>query len=370
METAVQKSDLFRQALEKAKRENVNLLMPTIHMEGLSEFHAPVLESVTLSADPKDGDVYPHDEEKDPAKKKYRPTKQALMKLSVCGGVIWSVSGCKRVDDMSNRDYICYQAVGGIRKADGQPVFFKAVYDMDFEVIEADLREQYEKKAKWLKKGEGQDKRSATDEEKREYVEYCVKRDLLQKRRHALKLCEAGAMNRVIRELFSLKQAYSSAELAKPFMMARIIFRPDYSAPDVRKAMIDAHVKAMTGIYGDVTERTTEDQVACAIDVTPRKEEDDDQPGNGSAPQPPPDDQAQEEKPPTTEAMLADYMASERAEKERAVSAMAKKKGYDLNAWMGRAKLKAVAEIEPGKLLDLFKHLLSLPDKANTDVPF
>lgn len=366
METAVEKSKTFSAALEKLKKENVNLLMPTIHMEGLSEFHAPVLESVMLNSDPKEGDVYPHDDEEDAAKKKYRPTKQALMKLSVCGGIIWSVEGCKRVDDMSNRNYMCYQAVGGIRKADGSPVFFKAVYDMDFEVLEEDLREQYQKKAK-AKNKQGEYYRK-TDAERAEYVEYCVKRDLLAKRRHAIKLCEAGAMNRVIRELFSLKQAYTSAELAKPFVMARIIFKPDYSAPDVRKAMIDAHVKAMTGIYGDVVERTKQDQVDAAIDVTPVSEDKPDPPENGGAPPPqPPNDQAQEEKPPSAEAMLADYQAHERPNKEKMIEILAAKKGYDLAAWMERAKLKAVADISPGKMMDLFKHLLSLPDK---DVPF
>lgn len=361
METAVQKSDGFRLALERAKKENVNLLMPTIHMEGLSEFHAPVLESVTLSADPRDGDVYPHSDEEDKDKQKWRPTKQALMKLSVCAGIIWSVEGCRRVDDMSNRNYMCYQAVGGIRKADGSPVFFKAVYDMDFEVLEEDFREQYQKKAK-AKNKDGKLYRP-TEKEQQEYVEYCVKRDMLAKRRHALKLCEAGAMNRVVREILSLKQAYTKAELEKPFVMARIIFKPDYSDKEVKRAILDAHVKAMVGVYGNVMERVKEDQGCAMIDVTPRKDEEE-EPGNGAASQPPPDDP-----PPTAEAMLADYMASERAEKERAVFAMAKKKGYDLNAWMGRAKLKAVAEIEPGKLLDLFRHLLSLPEK-NQEIPF
>lgn len=229
--------------IEKARTAGANLLMPSTRIEGLSEFHSPVLEMVKISANPDDGDVYDHDNvDASSPKKKYRLTKQAIMKLTVCAGVIWSPSESKRVDNRSDRNYICYQAVGGIKKADGTPVFFKAESDLDFELVDQELRELYEGKAKWLKKGEKPNERPATAQEKAEYIEYCVKRDLLQKRKFGLRLCEASAMNRVARELLGLKQAYTKTELAQPFVMVRIVFKPDYNDKQVKAAILDAHI--------------------------------------------------------------------------------------------------------------------------------
>lgn len=51
-------------ALEKYKQAGANLLMPSTQIAGLSEFHKPIIETVKLSSDPSDGDVYAHDDAK------------------------------------------------------------------------------------------------------------------------------------------------------------------------------------------------------------------------------------------------------------------------------------------------------------------
>jgi hypothetical protein len=51
-------------ALEKYKAAGANLLMPSTQIAGLSEFHKPIIETVKLSSDPSDGDVYAHDDAK------------------------------------------------------------------------------------------------------------------------------------------------------------------------------------------------------------------------------------------------------------------------------------------------------------------
>ena len=298
--------------IETAKKEGCNLLMPSTHIEGLSEFHAPVLERVLLSANPQDGDVYAHDNDAMGPKKKWRPTKQALMKLSVCAGVIWSVNESRRLDNGANRDYIAYRAVGGIKKADGQPVFFSADYDLDFEVMEEELHELYEKKAKadWMK-----DKTAA---EKAEYVQFCIKRDMLQKRKFKLRLCEAGAMNRVLRMLLGIKQAYTTEELQKPFVMARIVFRPDFTNKEVRDKFIDASIKSMVGIYGPGAAAPSRTEKTEPIDVTPIPE---DSPGDG------PEDGKQPDPDPNA-SLILDFDACSLEEKEKAVLRLADKKGY------------------------------------------
>jgi len=342
-------------ALEKYKQAGANLLMPSTHIAGLSEFHQPVIETVQLSTDPNNGDVYAHDDAQGGPNKKWRPTKQALMKLSVCAGVIWSPTESKRIDNGADRNYIAYKAVGGIKKADGQPVFFSAEYDLDFEVVAEELKTNYEMKAKYLKKDNGQ--RQATDKEKVEYVDYCVNRDLLQKRKNKLKLCEAGAMNRVLRMLLGLKQTYTTKELEQPFVMARIVFRPDFTDAAVKKQFVDASIKAMTGIYGPAA-IAQDIKASEPIDITPIGKEE--EPGaNG------------DDKP---DSMVIDFENSDELGQCKAITNISLQKGYDLAGFLQRSNRPDLASVPKDRKIELFKHLFSLPDKGDTkpkdDVPF
>lgn len=364
----VERGNQFHEIIETARQEGANLLMPTTTIEGLSEFHAPVIERVKLSSNPLDGDVYEHDNADGGPGKKWRPTKQALMKLSVCAGIIWSPTECRRIDNRSDRNYIAYQAVGGIKKSDGTPVFFKAEYDIDYEVVEEELRDQYARKAKKLTKGRGNGERPATEEEKAEYIEYCVKRDMLQKRKHGLKMCEAGAMNRVVREILGLKQAYTAAELAKPFVMVRIVFRPDYTDKDIRSKLIDAHIKQMTGIYGPTAvnrlPETTEpiDVTPIPADEPPEPEGPNGEDGGAAGPS---------NGAPTPEESLAiDFQNSDATSQCASITHLAFRKGYDLADYQKRAG-KTIGDLSDERRLNLFRHLLSLPDpKPEDDVPF
>jgi hypothetical protein len=362
MTVATQKKvDDITTALEKYKQAGANLLMPSTHIAGLSEFHQPVIETVLLSTDPNNGDVYAHDDAAAGAGKKWRPTKQALMKLSVCAGVIWSPTESKRIDNGADRNYIAYKAVGGIKKADGQPVFFSAEYDLDFEVLAEELRANYEQKTKSIT-AEWMQKKSA--KEKAEYVDFCVNRDLLQKRKNKLKLCEAGAMNRVLRMLLGLKQTYTTKELDQPFVMARIVFRPDFTDAAVKKQFVDASIKAMTGIYGPAA-LDQEVRKSEPIDITPLgKEEEEKQPESST-------NQGQ---PTAEESAIIDFQNSDELGQCKALTNTATAKGYDLAGYIKRAQVKDLTGFSKEKRADFFKHLVSLPDKGDTkqkdDIPY
>lgn len=347
--------------LEKYKNQGANLLMPSTHIAGLSEWHHPVIETVQLSADPNNGDVYAHDDAAAGPGKKWRPTKQALMKLSVCAGVIWSPTGSHRVDNGADRNYIAYKAIGGIKKADGQPVFFSAEYDIDFAVLEAELRDSYKRKAE-AKDNQGNYYKK-TEKERADYVEYCVNRDMLQKRKFKLRLCEAGAMNRVLRMLLGLKQAYTTAELMKPFVMARIVFRPDFSDTEVRKQFVNASIRAMTGIYGPqaLDQEIRENKPEDIIELPPDGNEDDHLPGS---------EPGEEDK---SKSILNDFENADVPQQCEALTYMAGQKGYDLGAYQKRAGAADLSAFSKEKRIDLFKHLLSLPDKGakpNEDIPY
>lgn len=250
-----EKADRFSLALEKYKEQKANILLPSTRIEGLSDWHEPVIDHVSLNPDPGEGDVYIQEKSNQRDKpSKYAITKQGLMKLSACAGIMWHPSECRRTDDRRDRDYVSFQAVGGVRKADGTPIFVKAEYDLDFEVIEDEIEQQYRGKQKGYDKDEPGWWTKLGPNGQEDYVQKCIRRDLLQKRKHKVKLAESGAMTRVIRSLLGLKSTYSPSELSKPFVMARIVIKPDFSDKEVRQAMIAASIKSITGVYGGMPE--------------------------------------------------------------------------------------------------------------------
>ncbi len=330
--------------IEKYQHQGANILMPSTMIGGLSEFHTPVIEIVQLSANPSDGDVY-----KDTQSGKFRLTKQALVKLANCAGISWHPYETKRVDNRSDRNYVAYQAVGGIRKADGSSIAFKAEYDMDFEVIQEELTNQYTAKAQ-----------QGSDEHKKKYIEDSVKREILFKRKHKVKLCESGAMNRVIRSLLGLKNGYTAAELSKPFVTVRIVIRPDYTDKDVRRQMMSAAVKSMTGIYGDEMGSMEKPQYGNGHDVIDIPSDDDgyqyppcDIPDVmvDSAPAPP--------QPPVVmmNSQEIDFSNCEAEEQIAVLESLIIKKNYDSNAFP-----KPMAEFNEKNRISLFRKLISMPD--------
>ena len=199
---------------------------------------------------------------------------------------------------------------------------------------------------------------------------YCVQRDMLQKRKHKLKLAESGAMSRVVREILGLKNAYTVAELAKPFVMARIVFRPDYNDKDVKEKMLQAHIQAMTGIYGPAIANNAQKETT-PIDITPIS---DDPELSDNASDAPPETVADEELTPE-EKQILDFENADNLSQNAALTNLAFQVKYNLGDYMTRAKAKDLNEFPKERRLNLFKHLLSLQRPAQTqelvdDVPF
>jgi len=338
-------------AIEKARKEGANLLLPTTNVGGLSEFHAPVIDSVFLSPRPSDGDVYPASSGEDC--NEFRISAQGLRKLSVCAGIIWHPYECRRLDSRADKFYVAYQAMGGIRKADGTPVWWKGEYDIDFEIIEEELYAQYQNTCKNWKK---------PDDVKQGYVESSVRRDMIFKRKHKIKLAETGAMNRVVRAILGLKGSYTKAELAKPFVMVRIVLRPDFKDPVVRKQLLDAAVKSMTGVYGPEYAQPTPvvpDLDGDIIDIPPPDTEEPDEPDDDSGIP----GAGSNGNPPDPREVFEGLAATDQ---EQHLKELSGKKGYDLK------NLKfPIEQFTQKHRLDLFVMLSGMADaKEDDDIPF
>ena len=236
----------FLTAIHKAKAEGCNILTPSITTEGLTPLHAVTVEQLELSPDPKQGDVYPHD------KGKMIIHKQGLEKLSNLAGI--EMVKTVRTDSGADRQYISYQAGGFIRKADGSVVMCVKTYGMDFEVIEEDVLEMYqEKMKKWVKeKGQNAWPNNLSEAQREEYVTFNSRKEVRRRRKYKDQLCESGAQARVKRDLLGLKTFYSPAELQKPFVVVRIVLKPDYEDPAIKMMLTRAAISAQGQIFGEL----------------------------------------------------------------------------------------------------------------------
>lgn len=338
------------QEIEYARENGWNLLLPTTNIGGLSEFHKPVTDKVTLSPDPKDKDVYPGTSVENVPH--FRIHAQGLHKLSLCAGIQWDPMQCRRTDNGSDRDYVSWAVLGGIRKADGTMLWIPGNYDLDMEVIEEEIFTGHFTRASSWKKDQAQ---------KDAYVRDATKKDLLYKRKHKLALCETGAMNRVVRKILALKPQYSREELLKPFLVIRIVLQPNFNDREFRQRMMDASIQAITGIYGPPATRQLpaptqqgpyDDVIDLPLTEGPAEEEPEGEP-------PPPETEPDEE--PTE---LEVFLANENVVRIRHLGELAMRKDVDL---------KKLVTIEWEKFTDenftkLFNHLMALPD--DDDIPF
>lgn len=237
-------------ALEKYDG-NFNVLLPAQVVQQVSPWHAARTSIVKIDPDPNSGDVFKVGSRYNSFKEKYEDLftlgKPALMRIAAAAGIVWNwrESGPMTV----TRDYVAYKAVGAIRLPDGswQPII--ATKEIDLTVIE---EEQYEAN---LKKA----KEYAADPEKQGYLKGLTpeqwaraqtKTAMIQWRKNKLMRAETGAMLRVIRAALGMKSQYTREELKKPFVVPRIDFSPDYSDPEVRKALVEHGSQALSALFG------------------------------------------------------------------------------------------------------------------------
>ena len=328
--------------IERAEKAGMNMLLPGmgVNINGLAEFYKPVVDYVKLSSDTKDNDVYYHSESK-----LLVPTKPGLLRLARGAGIQWNPKETGRTDSRTDRNYVSYRALGGVRTADGSMAWFPGEYDIDLEVIEEKLRNQYERKGRDAKK---------TGDELQNYVTYCVKRDILKKREHRLKSCETGAISRVIRALLiGLKPGYTKKELEQPFVVVRIVFKPDYSDPQAKKAMLLKGIASMTDIYGAIEQDTSSFSkhstiIPPAVDQPPVDSEQENPEGNNN-------DELTNEK--------ADFRASDKDGKIDTLKKLAGRKGYDL-----KQLKRPITQFTDAMIEGFFDKLSGMTDKE--DIPF
>ncbi len=224
-----------------------NVLFPTVQMSQISPFHRVRVEEVKIDPNPTSGDVFKVGSRKvgNDWEDTLSLSKTAVMRLSTAAGIIWNWEATRVLS--ATKDYVLYQAVGAVRKPSGEWLPIKATKEIDLEVIEIENYESNLKTAKGLTKGK-RDNLSAEA-----WAEAKTRTNMIQWRKNKLMRAETGAMLRVVRALLSIKQQYSPKELLKPFAVPTVDFAPDYSDPEVRRAIAEAGIKATSDLFGQST---------------------------------------------------------------------------------------------------------------------
>jgi len=271
----------LEQKVSKYREDGYNVLLPSQSIQQFGQFHEPSIEVVQLETDEDSGDVYVQSWMKDgqgnSVPKTYSLAKPGLLKLATCAGIVWDPVNTKRVDDGHDKKFCCYQAVGMLQRSDGRWITLKNMYEVDLEVIEEELYDLYKRKCRDWNRGD----RSEADfvEYLKQWVADSVRRELLKKRKHKLRLAESGAMMAVIRSLLAIKSHYTKVELSKPFVVPRVVFNPDTSDPEIRAAILTQGKKAIASAYGEEWDEkfpsTVPIEVPALTETTPAVDDED-----------------------------------------------------------------------------------------------
>lgn len=173
-------------------------------------------------------------------------SKHALDKIAMASGVSWDPHLSRRTDDGRTPGYCAWVAVGSYRDFSGTTVTIQGSKEVDLRpgspVVEALLERYRTKLAKWERGG------------KRNYEPKDPTGMLREQRLHIMSLCETKARLRAIRSL-GIRTAYTPAELARPFVVARLHFNGVTDDPELRREFALMNARAMLAgsraLYGD-----------------------------------------------------------------------------------------------------------------------
>ncbi|MBC2712892.1 MAG: hypothetical protein HGJ94_18440 [Desulfosarcina sp.] len=202
-------------------------------VSNLSVRHQLIVETIRFDTENDSGDVYYHS-----TSKKWMFHVKGLDQLARAANIDWEfdITGPRKT---KTDDTVCYQAVGFYRRELNNRVRLGRDCEISMKTTKEDLIYEYEAKAKKDNK--------RTDEQKREYIEYCVNRDFKFKRKHRMKTAASSAMGSVISKLLCLKTGYTKEEISAPFTVVRCMVVPDIKDPEMQRQV---SMQMVAGVFG------------------------------------------------------------------------------------------------------------------------
>jgi hypothetical protein len=209
--------DDFLATIRRFTEERAIVLSPFTSFGALAPSFGIVTTIVQLNANPDGGEVYDGLPFLNKEKGEVAPAKIGLRKLAEAAGISWRT---ERSDPRTIPHYWEIKAIASYRGVDGVVVTREAS-------AEWDLRDGSLRLKGW------------------------TPRQVEEARKNGLRNAEARAINAAIRECgCGIKQKYTRAELAKPFVVFRVAFQPDMSDPETRRQVTAAALGGTAALYG------------------------------------------------------------------------------------------------------------------------
>lgn len=343
--------------LKEYEARGCHMLIPSaIRLEDIAQGFALVVETVLLNPRPRNKEVYADNSSQyDYQANDWKPDsrtgnelvrihKQGFDRLAQAAKIDWLPPQIIRDGNFPGR--MMANIEGMIRTSTGELYRVSDAKGMDLDIEKEKLEFQYSGKEEKQKK-------------------YLVDRDLLQKKAFQTEMCISGAKNRVVKQLLCVANAYSVADLAKEFVVVRIVPKLDTSDEYTRKRLVDLQLAAMAGIYGLVPNAIPQKAIEMVGEVPAEALRDDDaidaesvEPVN-APPEP--------EEPPVKSANdgRVDFANSGVDDQCACLIGMAKNNGATawLDSYIERSK-KPLEAITPAKKLEIYDYLSKIKKEA------
>lgn len=261
------------------KYAGCNLLMPAATEVQINPFYKITVMEVTADLSENSGDIFKvgsvktgtTQQGKDIWEETYSPAKPLLMKIAAAAGIQFDPDHTygTKIDANTYKA----KAYGAMRMPDGtgkthadEKVIClddeEANYRVEFmdKSIKGITDEKAAKTAAEMFKGNWIDAKNKwgkackayviDDCDREKYIERSVLVNMTLLRKTAAAKAMTGAILRVIRALTGMKGQYTKKELQKPFAIPRVTFSPDYTDPEVRKAMLSQGMNSIGSLFG------------------------------------------------------------------------------------------------------------------------
>lgn len=219
----IRNPDDYRQTVTRWHQQQYHVLSPVANFSGIPAHFGLVATRVEINPDPEQGEVYQDrlfcegDE--------VAIAKPGLSKIAQAAGMTIKT---ERADPRTIPHFWEVRATAIFIGLDGTPQSIDAT-------AEYDLRDGSPRVEK-MKAAARKHNRDATAQ-------------ILGARTFGLRGAEARAINAAIRQ-FGIRQKYTKAELAKPFVMVRVVHLPDMSDAPTRQQVTAAALAGSTALFG------------------------------------------------------------------------------------------------------------------------
>ncbi len=234
-ETAVAIPEKWKKDLQQYDEKKYLILAP-IELGPIPAMHTPMASVVKVDPDPANGDIY------EQGRGKFAYSKALLDRAAAAAGIVWLPEMCGRTDAGTDPEVVRFRMTGKRKELDGQWRVVPREYEFDLRAREKELEDTVPKRDAITQ---------IADKTKREKaIAEAINKDMVQLRKHKIGRAESGAANRVVRVFLGIKASYTREQIARPLVIPKLIFSPDYSDPEVKRFMLAEATGTIPELYG------------------------------------------------------------------------------------------------------------------------